>query len=167
MQVRPMILATLAAASLTAACSTGGSREDRGEPIRALLSADALLFGDFDTDRDFSVSMAEIEVGVTQAFASADANHDNSIGPIEFQTWANSVLGGGATGPYRLDFDRNVDNIISAEEFRTELVARAHAYDADENGSVTRAELVRQVNQTRPAHIPQAPMRSDRMPSPR
>lgn len=143
--------ALVMAAVALSACAGGGSRDNgpNNDPVRVLLSTDALLFGDFDADHDYSVTSAEIEAGITREFTRADANHDNAIGPIEFQTWANQVLGGTMTPPYRLDFDRNVDNSISAEEFRAELNARFAAYDSDENGVVTRGELVRQVNQAR------------------
>lgn len=147
-QWKMMLLACAAAGA--AGCAAGGSRDgDRQEPIRALLSTDAIMFSSFDADGDFSVTMAEADAGIARELARADANSDGSIGPIEYQTWANLVLGGSMTPPYRLDFDRNVDNVISAEEFRNELVARAQGYDTDENGAIARGELVRQVNQAR------------------
>jgi predicted small secreted protein len=148
--MRLLPLAFVAGAALLSACGTSNSRGSGPDTtVRVLLSTDAMLFGDFDTDGDYATSTAEIEAGVTREFARADSNHDGGIGPIEFQSWANQVLGGTMTPPYRLDFDRNVDNIISAEEFRAELLARAATYDTDENGVVSRAELVRQVNQAR------------------
>lgn len=152
--MRAISLAVLVcgAASL-GACGTSGSNElRRTDPVRALLSADALMYGDFDANKDYQVTLAEVEAGVTAEFARADSNGDGSIGPIEFQTWSNLVVGGSMTPPYRLDFDRNVDNIITQEEFRNEIVARAQQYDSDENGAITRAEFIRNLNQARPAH---------------
>ena len=79
--------------------------------------------------------------------------------PIEFQNWGNLVLGGGHLGPYRLDFDRNVDNVITREEFDTEIRARVEYYDEDENGVLVRPEFVRLIGQTRPPRQrPDAPM---------
>ncbi len=147
-QWKIVLLACVAAGA--AGCAGSGSRNgDRQDPTRALLSTDAIMFSDFDADGDFSVTMAEADAGIARELARADANSDGSIGPIEYQNWANLVLGGSMTPPYRLDFDRNVDNVISAEEFRNELVARARGYDTDENGSIVRSEFVRQVNQAR------------------
>lgn len=143
-------LALAACVAAIAGCASSGG-EGRPETIRALLSADALLLSDFDTDRNFEISMAEVEAGVTASFGRADANADGNLSPIEFQHWSGVELGGGMTPPYRLDFDRNVDNIISEEEFRTELIARAQEYDADESGAVTRSELVRNLYQARPS----------------
>ncbi|HWA01814.1 MAG TPA: hypothetical protein VG841_16015 [Caulobacterales bacterium] len=137
-----------------ASCATSPDpRRDRNAPppLHALISADALVFATFDTDGDLKVSGAELEAGITREFARADVNHDGALQPIEFQNWSNAALGGANLPPYRLDFDRNVDNTITAEEFHDELAARAHSYDADEDGVLTRAEFIRTINQTRPA----------------
>jgi hypothetical protein len=149
MRSRSMAVLVLAAAAV-AGCASG-SEGRRVEPLRALLSVDALVFSGFDSDDDLRISAAEIEAGIAHEWARADANHDASLQPLEFQNWSTTVLGGGQTPPYRLDFDRNVDNAISAEEFRAELLARAHEYDTDEDGALTRADLVRQLNATRAA----------------
>ena len=148
--MRLTVLAGASAALALAGCATGPDRgHDSNEPIHALLSADALMFVSFDTDGDLSVSRAEVEAGITREFARADTNHDGQLQPIEFQNWANAVLGGQMMGPYRLDFDRNVDNVITREEFAQEIRARFGDYDADENGEVTRGEMVRLVGRAR------------------
>jgi hypothetical protein len=109
-----------------------------------------MLFIGFDTNGDLSSSSEEVDAGLDREFARADANHDGSLQPIEFQNWSNLVLGGGQLGPYRLDFDRNVDNVITREEFNAEINARKRDYDADENGALARSEFVRLVGQARP-----------------
>jgi Ca2+-binding EF-hand superfamily protein len=149
MRFSTIALMALGAAAL-AACTTGSSRGNDREPIRALLSADALMYATFDVDRDLRVSMDEVQAGILAEFMLADANRDGALQPIEFQNWSNITLGGGSTGPYRLDFDRNVDNAITSEEFRTELTARARDYDADEDGFIVRAEFIRVIGQARP-----------------
>jgi hypothetical protein len=125
--------------------------ERSNEPIHALLSADVMMFVSFDTNGDLQISQDELTAGIAREFARADTNHDGVIEPIEFQNWANAVLGGQQMGPYRLDFDRNVDNIITREEFDHEIRARFNDYDTDGNGVVTRAEFVRLVGRARPA----------------
>jgi hypothetical protein len=104
----------------------------------------------FDTNGDLAVSREEAEAGYAREFARADANNDGSLQPIEFSNWSNLVLGGSQIGPYRLDFDRNVDNVITREEFDTEMRARFSQYDEDESGSLSRSEFVRLVGQARP-----------------
>jgi hypothetical protein len=142
-----MLAGVLAAA---ACASGGGGRHDRpNEPIRALLSADAMLFVGFDADGDLGTSAAEVDSGIEREFARADANRDGTLQPLEFQNWSNIALGGGQIGPYRLDFDRNVDNAITREEFAAEIRARVRDYDADENGVLSRGDFVRRVGQTR------------------
>lgn len=136
--------------AVLAACATGGRGPgNEREPIRALLSADALMYATFDVNYDLRISMDEVAAGLVVEFMRADANRDGGLTPIEYQNWSNAVLGGGSTGPYRLDFDRNVDNVITAEEFTNELTARARDYDADEDGAITRAEFIRVIGQAR------------------
>lgn len=149
MSLKSLALVVCGAATVTA-CASGGDRGIGSEPIRALLSADALMFVGFDTDADLSTTAAEIEAGITREFARADANTDATLSPLEFQNWSNSVLGGSQLGPYRLDFDRNVDNTISRDEFVTEINGRVRDYDQDGNGSLSRSEYVRLIGVTRP-----------------
>lgn len=153
-----IVAGVLGALALTACASGPGRAADTHEPIRALLSADALLFVSFDADGDLSTTTAETEAGTAREFSRADANNDGQLQPIEFQNWANSVLGGGQLGPYRLDFDRNVDNVITREEFETEIRGRMRDYDEDESGDIRRSELIRLVGQARtPSRRPNGP----------
>lgn len=149
MRSRLLAVAICAAVALSG-CATDRRHSRDSSPIRALLSADVMMFVSFDTDGDLSTSRAEVDAGLEREFARADANHDGSLQPIEFQNWSNVVLGGSQLGPYRLDFDRNVDNVITREEFDTEIRARVHDYDSNEDGALTRNEFVRLVGQARP-----------------
>ena len=139
-----------AALALLAGCASDNGRPGQEhQTVRALLSVDALMFAGFDSDNDLRITNAEIEAGITREFARADTNHDGTISPLEFQAWSNVALGGGQTAPYRIDFDHNVDNVITAAEFHDEIVARAHEYDTNEDGVLTRDEFVRVLNQAR------------------
>jgi hypothetical protein len=141
-------LAVLACAAALTACASGGGV--RSEPVRALMSSDVMVFVGFDADGDLSVSEAEVTAGLTREFTRADSNADGQLQPIEFQNWANVALGGGNIGPFRLDFDRNVDNTITREEFDAEFRARMEDYDSNEDGVLTRPEFVRLLGQARP-----------------
>jgi len=145
-------LAGLAVAAVAlAGCASGNGASSRAsEPIRALMSADVMMFVSFDADGDLSITAAELEAGLNREFARADVNSDSALQPIEFQNWSNAVLGGSQLGPYRLDFDRNVDNVITREEFDAEIRARFSDYDEDESGALTRSEFIRLVGQARP-----------------
>lgn len=155
MSLKKWALAACAVAAL-GACASGRGGPTQ-EPIRAVLSADALLFVGFDADGDLSITREEMEAGIAREFARADANGDGQIQPIEFQNWSNVALGGGQIGPFRLDFDRNVDNTISREEFEAEIRARFNEYDSNEDGIVVRSDLVRLLGQARPPRPQQAP----------
>ena len=148
MSLRTIAVVTCAALAL-AACG-GRAMRDRTAPIRALLSADALMLVSFDANGDLSVSREEAEAGYGREWTRADVDANGSLSPIEFSNWSNLVLGGSQIGPYRLDFDRNVDNVITREEFDTELRARFSQYDSDENNALSRTEFVRLVGQARP-----------------
>lgn len=143
-----------------AGCASSPREQSNEAPIRALLSADVMMFVSFDTNADLQVSADEIQAGIEREFARADTNHDNQLQPIEFQNWSTLVLGGSALGPFRLDFDRNVDNVITRDEFVTEINGRVRDYDTDGNGSLSRSEFVRLVGQARPPvqRRPMAPM---------
>ncbi len=150
MNLKTVAVLTCAAVAL-AACASGGRRpSNSGEPVRALLSADVMMLVSFDTDFDLAVTAAEVDAGLNREFARADTNRDGQLQPIEFQTWSGAALGGASLGPYRLDFDRNVDNVITRAEFDAEIRARVSDYDEDESGALTRPEFIRLVGQARP-----------------
>jgi len=139
----------VAGVALVSAC--GASRApDFNDPVRAMLSGDAMMLVSWDGDGDLNITAAEVDTGIPREFARADSNSDGSVTPIEFQAWTNIVLGGGPMGPYRLDFDRNVDNTITREEFETEIRARVRDYDEDGNQVLTRGEFTHLVGAARP-----------------
>lgn len=157
-----MRVAILAAGVLAlGAVSCAGRSESRAagmrEAPRVLLSADALLFASFDANDDLRIDAAEIEAGVAREWARGDANNDGEMAPIEYQAWMNLALGGSNAPPYRLDFDRNVDNAITRAEFETELRSRAADYDENSDGVLARAEFMREAPQ------PQVTMGGERM----
>lgn len=159
MTLRAWLLAAGGLAAVTA-CSSGPTSSSlaRNDPIRSIMSADVMMLVSFDTDGDLSITTAEVDAGLDREFRRADANGDGSLAPIEFSNWSTLVLGGGQMGPYRLDFDRNVDNTITREEFDTEIRARVHDYDADGSGTLSRAEFIRLVGQARPPAPPRRPV---------
>jgi len=153
MSFRTVAMTAGAAVALTA-CASDADRLQLRDPIRAVMSADAMMFVSWDTDGNLSVSREEMEAGIPREWTRADTNNDGNVSPIEFQNWSNLVLGGGQMGPYRLDFDRNVDNTITREEFDTEIRARFADYDEDSSGSLSRSEFVRLLGQARPPARP-------------
>lgn len=140
----------LTLAAFATACGSGPGGAARNDPIRALLSGDVMMLVSFDTNGDLSITADEIDAGIAREFARADTGRDGSLTPLEFQNWSNAVLGGGPMGPYRLDFDRNVDNTITREEFDAEIRARVRQYDENGDNVLTRNEFTRLVGAARP-----------------
>jgi hypothetical protein len=131
------VLAASGCASAPRAPTVGGER------VSAVVSGDAFVILAADADGDLITSRAELDAALPALFAAADQDQTESLSPLEFQAFARNHMGGELLGPFRLEFDRNVDNQITAEEFAAAFVARFSRYDGDENAAVTRAELVR------------------------
>lgn len=137
----------MAAALLSLGACAGGSKPPPPGPaeiaVRKTPSVVGLLFSRFDTNLDYRISKDELNVGIDRAFASADADGDKSISPLEFETFSQTALGGKSAPPYRLDFDRNVDSHITPLEFKTELLAIAEGLDTDKDGVLSQEELTK------------------------
>jgi Ca2+-binding EF-hand superfamily protein len=108
-----------------------------------VVSGDAFVILSADTDGDLITSRAELDGVLPTLFAAADADASGALSPLEFQAFAARYMGGELLGPFRLEFDRNVDNTITLEEFTAAFVARFDRYDGDEDATVSRVELVR------------------------
>lgn len=126
----------------------GGGPEDMAAP-RPLKTSAGLLLASFDADHDMEISRTELNAGIDRAFARADQNNDGDIAPLEYEGFAKAALDGGKSPPFRLDFDRDVDGRISLQEFRAELTAIADSLDADKNGALSHAELLK-ASETQP-----------------
>lgn len=144
-------LAALLAVAALSACASGpparghgGPRGDmQGSAYRAttFLSGAALLFVQFDTNRDYVTSRAEAETGAQAEWAAATKGAA-TMTPIMFDAWAAQALGGPNIGPHRLAFDTNVNNEITQEEFVAAILTKFDKYDADKDGLVHRADMV-------------------------
>lgn len=140
----PMIAAALA----LSACASGPDPRAEADELRgpayrqsAFLSGAAMLFVQFDTDGDYAASRAEVEAGARAEWTRASGGADK-LTPIQFDLWSARVLGGPNLGPYRLAFDSNVNNEITAAEFSAALLAKFEFWDKDKDGRVTRAEMI-------------------------
>ncbi|KAF0178952.1 MAG: hypothetical protein IV086_01125 [Hyphomonadaceae bacterium] len=149
----------LAAALSLAACASGPPRGgprggpgggDLGSAYRqsAFLSGAALLFVQFDADGDYATSKAEAEAGAQREWARASGG-STVLSPIQFDLWSAKALGGPNLGPYRLAFDSNVNNEITATEFAGAIVAKFDFWDKNKDGSLTRLEMVERLPDVR------------------
>ena len=148
-------LAALVAVAALSACASGPpGHGGRGRPGGGLqgsayrastfLSGSALLFVQFDANKDYVTSRAEAEAGA-QAEWTVASKGAATMTPIMFDAWAAQALGGPNIGPHRLAFDSNVNNEITREEFVAAILAKFDKYDADKDGQLHRAEMVERV----------------------
>lgn len=150
--LRPMTISLLLMTAL-AACAGGPGRDgprDRsgGGPEqntgpRTLKTSAGLLFARFDSNQDMQITRAELNIGIDGAFRRADQNNDQDIAPLEFESFADASLDGGKSPPFRIDFDRDVDGRISFKEFQTELSAISESLDANKDGVLSQAEMLK------------------------
>ena len=106
------------------------------------IQAIALLFTDYDTDRDRRVTTAELEQGATESFAGADGDSNGMVTPLEYAAWSKAALGSETALPGRLAFDPDFNNSITPDEFRNALRQQFIKLDKDSDGVLTRAELL-------------------------
>lgn len=161
--------ALLLAAAALAACASGPPRRgDRPEGDRvgaayrqsAFLTGAALLFVQFDADRDYATSRAETEAGARAEWSRASGGADK-LTPIVFEQWAARALGGPQMGPFRLAFDTNVDNEITAAEFSAAILDKFDKYDTDKDGILRRPDMTERLPE--PQRGPGGPTAADRM----
>lgn len=125
---------------------------DGEEPQRRLefagglvASPISLVMTDFDADRNRATTRAELDVGMDAAWPGLDANGDGEASGIEFADWARDVMGSDTAIPGRVAFDSNANGMISRGEFIAGLSVEFTRLDADSDGAIDRAELVRLV----------------------
>lgn len=102
----------------------------------------ALLFVDFDADRDGVVTADESARGAAVAFIEADADRNGVVGLIELADWSARRLGDPGAVPGRFNFDRDNSDSVSPAEFAAEINRRFAAADADRDGRLKRSEML-------------------------
>lgn len=139
-----------AAAAALAACASGPDRAappaEEQAPLGAayrqsvFLTGASLLFVQFDADRDYITTRAEAQAGAEAEWTRA-AEGAAVLTPIQFAAWSARALGGPNLGPYRLAFDTNVNNEITAAEFSAAILAKFDQFDTDKDGVLRRPDM--------------------------
>lgn len=129
-----------------AGCASGG---DDGTGVRKaplvggkVLEPSALILVGMDANQDFVINREELTAGAAASFAAADTNKSGTLTPVEHADWAAKWMGDRYASPGYMNFDANMDQGISPEEFSKELERLFAIYDQDHNGTVTRVELL-------------------------
>ncbi|MES2753585.1 MAG: EF-hand domain-containing protein [Pseudomonadota bacterium] len=101
----------------------------------------ALTLAGFDADQDGLLTRAEAAAGAARSFAAV-ARGAADLGYIGYSDWAVRWLGdaNALPSPYEVDGDRN--DRITAAEIAAALDAAFVRFDANKDGTLTRAELI-------------------------
>ncbi|HVY90045.1 MAG TPA: hypothetical protein VG942_14340 [Hyphomonadaceae bacterium] len=105
----------------------------------------ALLFIDMDANHDRVLTSDELAKGIAAEFDHADADHNGVISGFEMADWDKAVLGNSEALPNRAEMDVDLSSTISRNEFENALRKEFVAMDKDNDGKLTRAELLIEV----------------------
>lgn len=131
-----MILAFLLAAQAPVASAP------KPQPFASIVvEPAATLIATCDANADAMVTQAELHACLARSFVDV-ARGKPDIGYIDFGDWAVKYLGDANTLPNPFSVDSDNDNRITLAELTAEFDRLFARFDADRNGSVTRAELL-------------------------
>lgn len=138
-----MLLAVGSAAGCASRPPAGPADSPRlGAIPEAVLAADAAPFIEADLDRDRRTTTVEWNAWI-EAQWKIVAEDDPAITKLRFTAWTQSLFGAVDVGLQfgSLSFDRDLNRVITADEFATELLRRFELRDANDNDGLERDEL--------------------------
>ncbi|MGE0045770.1 MAG: EF-hand domain-containing protein [Hyphomonadaceae bacterium] len=154
-----MRAAVIFAALALSACGGGPSRGPVGAPPPTqTIAPEAMLYYEFDANRDRIVERAELEAGIGAAWSEA-AGDQAAIGQLAIREWLHRVLGADGFAFSPTSFDADFNGTVTREEFAAELNESFDRLDSDNDGRLTRAEFVSRRGRVDPAMPP--PQRND------
>lgn len=153
------LLVTLTLIGLVAACASGGphgrkppagpgpdgpsgDRPDTTRMSGEIARPVSLLFTGMDENRDYEVSREELQNGIQAAWLIVPKNANEMITPVGFELWSARAFGNKATLPSRISFDTDLNGSITQEEFETRLTIEFNELDKNQDGVVTRSEMI-------------------------
>ncbi len=103
-------------------------------------AAQAVLLGAYDTNKDGSLSRAELEAGLKKDFDAVDKNHDGKLSAEEVREENDRrwKLYGPQSSPL---IDWNHDGYVDFDEFATASRTLFEQLDTDHNGILTPQEM--------------------------
>ena len=100
----------------------------------------ALIIASMDADGDRRVQMDEFENGVQLEWQALSVGA--KPGALVFANWSKDALGAPDALPSFITFDRNLDGVISEEEFSGYLFRLFAEMDRNSDKAIDRSELV-------------------------
>lgn len=128
-----------------AACATGGAgpaaRTGPGAGAAVIALPEAFLYIEADADGDRRLTKEEWDGYVAAAWTAA-AGGAEKIGLVAVRAWLQAAVGTEEAGGL-VAFDPDFDGAVTQAEFAAALAGRFDRQDADGDGDLVRAELVR------------------------
>lgn len=137
----------------TTACASGppgppgAGPQDGARPGALLQEAKiarsiAILFTGLDANQDLVFDRSELEAAIPREFERADVDHSGVITGFEMTDWCILMLGDKEAQPDLRTMDSDVNYIITPHEFTTALRHEFDRMDKDQDGRITRAEML-------------------------
>jgi len=120
--------------------------EERGERIRGpitSISAGGLLFASYDKNADYIIDANEFSEGQISSFQSADTDKSGTLSLFELEDWRKAALGSLDAAPGNLSFDKDYDQRVTADEFKSALKYVYNVNDKDANNQLSFEEMIR------------------------
>lgn len=102
----------------------------------------AILFTGMDSNHNLLVEKVEREAAIPQEFGRADVDGSGVLTGFEMADWCRLVLGNKEAQPDMRAMDTDINYTVTPEEFAAALRHEFARMDKDENGLLTRAELL-------------------------
>lgn len=135
--------------SLLTACASGPDRRssDRDGPVGAQVIAQpiSLYFAGLDSNQDKRVTRAELTAGLDQDWQ----RFDRPPSAVPFSNWALSAFGSKTARPSFISFDTDLDGTVTEDEFVARLTDAFDRLDQDDDGVLTREELITVMERSR------------------
>lgn len=102
----------------------------------------AILFTGLDANRDLVLDKAELEAAIPLEFDRADVDRSGVLTGFEMADWCRLVLGDKEALPDMRAMDTDLNYTVTPQEFAAALRHEFDRMDKDQDGRITRAELL-------------------------
>lgn len=147
-------LIAFALIGLVSACASSGKPDRRGNrggdrpetastiPFQYAKPISFILVG-FDSDQNKIISESEVAEGALAEWALATREAGSAqLSPIDFRKWMENTLGSHTLSFTHIALDTDQSGSVDEIEFQTALVREFNLADKNEDGLLTRSELL-------------------------